>query len=156
MDFQLMLEEIKSLIGISPIADLNNTVALIKEELDNINWAGFYFAKDNQLILGPFVGKVACSILQFDKGVCGKAYSDNKALIVPDVNQFKGHIFCDYNSKSEIVIPINYRGKKIGVLDIDSSCYNNFDEKVLDFLNKVINVIIDNVDLNILENILFD
>ena len=96
--------------------------------LSNINWVGFYLLKGDQLVLGPFQGNVACVRIDLDKGVCGKAFSTNTTQRVADVHEFPGHIACDAASQSEIVVPINYNGKTIAVLDIDSPVTERFNE----------------------------
>ncbi|GIU36570.1 free methionine-R-sulfoxide reductase YebR [Shewanella colwelliana] len=110
------------------IAAMANFSALINEHLDDINWAGFYLTEGEQLILGPFQGKVACTRIPMGKGVCGTAAQMDKTLRVADVHQFAGHIACDSASNSEIVIPIRRDGAVIGVLDIDSPSLSRFDE----------------------------
>jgi GAF domain-containing protein len=96
--------------------------------LDTINWVGFYLLKDQQLVLGPFQGNVACVRIDLDKGVCGKAFTTNTTQRIADVHDFPGHIACDAASQSEIVIPINYQGKTVAVLDIDSPIIERFNE----------------------------
>ena len=110
------------------IANLANASALIFQSLDELNWAGFYFLEGDKLILGPFQGKVACIEIPAGRGVCGSAVAQNKTLIVDNVHAFEGHIACDSNSLSEIVIPIHKSGKIVGVLDIDSPIENRFSE----------------------------
>ncbi|PSV19321.1 Free methionine-(R)-sulfoxide reductase [Photobacterium leiognathi subsp. mandapamensis] len=110
------------------IANMSNISALLNMELERINWVGFYLLKDNELVLGPFQGKPACVRIPVGKGVCGTAVKDNKVQRVDDVHAFPGHIACDAVSQSEIVIPLNVRGKCIGVLDIDSPDLSRFDQ----------------------------
>lgn len=110
------------------MTNLANASALLYEKLENINWAGFYTVKEGKLVLGPFQGKVACTIIPFGKGVCGTAAAEDKTQLVPDVHQFKGHIACDSASNSEIVIPMHRHGEVFGVLDIDSPLFGRFDE----------------------------
>jgi GAF domain-containing protein len=108
------------------IAALANVSALIKCCLDDINWAGFYFLKGRELVLGPFQGLPACSRIGEGKGVCGRAVREGRPLVVPDVHQFPGHIACDSASASEMVVPL-FRGETIfGVLDVDSPVPNRF------------------------------
>jgi len=116
---------------------------LLFQLLPEINWAGFYLYKNNELVLGPFQGKPACVRIQMGKGVCGTAAKQRKVQVVKDVNEFPGHIACDIASQSEIVIPIIHEGKLIGVLDIDSPKKNRFDNvdaegliEFVDILNK--------------------
>ncbi len=109
------------------LANLSNATALLFMELDDINWAGFYLLRDNQLVLGPFQGKPACVRISIEKGVCGTAFAKKQTIVVPDVHQFPGHIVCDSASCSEIVVPLIAMEQKIlGVLDIDSPSYNRF------------------------------
>ncbi|MDR2768159.1 MAG: GAF domain-containing protein [Treponema sp.] len=108
------------------VAGLANTSALIKASLDDINWAGFYLQKGNELVLGPFQGLPACSRIAGGKGVCGRAVLDAKILVVPDVSRFQGHIRCDTASASEMVVPLFRGGTIFGVLDLDSPRLNRF------------------------------
>ncbi|MGK9118809.1 GAF domain-containing protein [Olivibacter jilunii] len=110
------------------IANLANMAAALKAQF-NFFWVGFYLIKNNELVLGPFQGPVACTRIQMGKGVCGTAWKENRVLIVPDVDQFPGHIACSSYSKSEIVLPVRRQGGDvIGVLDIDSERLADFDE----------------------------
>lgn len=111
------------------IANLSNISALLYMELEEVNWAGFYFLKEEQLVLGPFQGKPACVRIPVGRGVCGTAISENKTQRVADVHAFSGHIACDAASNSEIVIPLTVKGKLLGVLDIDSPKLARFDEE---------------------------
>lgn len=112
------------------IANMSNAAALLFESLNNVNWAGFYLYDDsaNELVLGPFQGKVACIRIKNNNGVCGTAFKAGKTAIVDDVHAFPGHIACDAQSNSEIVVPLIKDGKKIGVLDIDSPIFSRFNE----------------------------
>ena len=110
------------------VANAANLSALLFHNLPYLNWAGFYFLKDEGLVLGPFQGKPACVRIALGKGVCGTAARDKKSIVVPDVNAFPGHIACDSDSKSEIVVPLVRFGKVIGVLDIDSPNLARFDD----------------------------
>jgi L-methionine (R)-S-oxide reductase len=115
------------------IANLANIVAALKQTMDFF-WVGFYFVKDGQLVLGPFQGPIACTRIQFGKGVCGSAWKARKTIIVPDVDQFPGHIACSSASRSEIVLPAFKNGEVVLVLDVDSDRLNDFsveDEKAL-------------------------
>lgn len=115
------------------ISKLANFSAYLNEHLDNINWVGFYIVEGDLLKLGPFQGKVACSNIKIGKGVCGTCLLKEETIVVPNVHEFEGHIACDANSKSEIVIPIFKDKKMIALLDIDSPIYNRFtkEDKVL-------------------------
>lgn len=112
------------------ISAMANLSALIWQFLPNINWAGFYRIKNGELVLSPFQGKPACNRIAFGKGVCGSAWAQKQAIVVPDVHEFPGHIACDSASRSEIVIPyFSSDGEVLGVLDIDSPFPSRFDEK---------------------------
>lgn len=128
--YQLLLSQMKSLLEGEQdvIANLANASALLNEALKDINWVGFYLLKNNELVLGPFQGKVACVRIPVGKGVCGTAVSENKTQLVKNVHEFPGHIACDSASNSEIVIPLRNKGKIVGVLDIDSPLIGRFDE----------------------------
>ena len=108
------------------MTNLANASALLNEKLSGINWVGFYTMKNGQLVLGPFQGKVACTIIPLGKGVCGNAAAQDRTLVVPDVHAFPGHIACDSASNSEIVIPIHFNGTIAAVLDIDSPLFDRF------------------------------
>ena len=110
------------------VADLANASALIYDRLDRLNWAGFYLIEDGKLVLNAFQGKPACIEIAIGRGVCGSAVLEKKTLVVPDVHKFAGHIACDSASNSEIVIPLIKDGEVFGVLDIDSPCFDRFDE----------------------------
>ena len=126
--YQALIPQIKALIQDKTdfIANLGNICAAIHFAF-NFHWTGFYIVKNDELVLGPFQGPVACTRIGLGKGVCGKVWKQKKALIVEDVNQFDGHIACSPYSKSEIVIPLINNDEVWGVLDIDSSHFKNFD-----------------------------
>ena len=109
-----------------PIANMANAVALLWQVLDRINWAGFYLLENDTLVLGPFQGKPACIEIPVGKGVCGTAVAAGKTIRVDDVHAFPGHIACDCDSRSEIVIPLRKNGRILGVLDIDSPVLGRF------------------------------
>ena len=111
-----------------PTANTANTAALIYHGLPDLNWAGFYIRRDGELVLGPFQGKPACVRIPWGKGVCGTAAAGGAAVIVPDVHDFPGHIACDPNSRSELVVPLVRAGEVVGVLDLDSPLPSRFDE----------------------------
>lgn len=114
---------------------LANSSAFFNEHLEDINWVGYYLYKDNQLILGPFQGKVACEIIPLDKGVCGYCASKKETIVVDDVHNFSAHIACDSASNSEIVLPILIDNQLFGVLDIDSPSkarFTNQDKEILE------------------------
>lgn len=111
-----------------PIANAANTAALIFDALPEVSWAGFYFLRGGELIVGPFQGKPACVRIALDHGVCGTAAARRETMIVPDVNAFPGHIACDTASQSEVVVPLITAGRLVGVLDLDSPRLARFDE----------------------------
>jgi GAF domain-containing protein len=137
--YDSILPQISSLIyGESDqIANMANICAALKEQF-NFFWVGFYMIKDDELVLGPFQGPVACTRIKRGKGVCGSAWEQKKTIIVPDVDLFPGHIACSSASKSEIVIPIIRNGNVIGVLDVDSAELNSFDETDADYLQQIL------------------
>ncbi len=137
--YSLLFLQCKSLIqGENELISLlSNFIALLKQSFSTFSWVGFYLIKNGALILGPFQGKTACSRIELGKGVCGTSTKLKKTIIVKDVNKFKGHIVCDSNSKSEIVVPIMAGKNLFGVLDIDSYEYSNFDNIDKDNLEKL-------------------
>lgn len=112
----------------NPIANAANFSALLWQMLPDINWAGFYFRKGRWLVLGPFMGKPACTRLQVGLGVCGTAVAESKTQIVADVHKFAGHVACDAASNAELVVPIFRYATIVGVIDIDSPSFDRFDE----------------------------
>ena len=128
MDYELLCAQLRGLTDGIPYetANLANASALLWQELQDINWAGFYKMEDGALVLGPFQGKPACIRIEIGKGVCGTAVAQNATQRVADVHAFPGHIACDGASNSEIVIPIHAGGKIWGVLDIDSPIFDRF------------------------------
>ncbi|CAG9001350.1 MAG: Free methionine-R-sulfoxide reductase [Candidatus Celerinatantimonas neptuna] len=108
---------------------LSNSSALLWMELEEINWVGFYLLSRDRLILGPFQGKPACTNIEIGRGVCGISFAENSIQRIANVHEFDGHIACDSNSQSEIVLPLYSRGHLIGVLDIDSPATNRFDSE---------------------------
>ncbi|SDA76025.1 GAF domain-containing protein [Lachnospiraceae bacterium G11] len=129
-DYELMKEQLKSLAEDEPyfIPVLSNASALIFENLEELNWAGFYLMNKGSLLLGPFQGKTACIRIPLGKGVCGTAAEKDETLVVKDVHEFPGHIACDSASNSEIVVPIHSEGKVVGVLDLDSTKFDRFSD----------------------------
>ena len=129
-DYKLLAAQIKSLAEDEPnyIPVFSNASALLYENMEDLNWAGFYVMNKGSLMLGPFQGKVACIRIELGKGVCGTAAKSDETQLVKDVHQFPGHIACDSASNSEIVVPIHAEGKVVAVLDIDSPSLNRFDE----------------------------
>ena len=138
----MLIPQIKSLIEgeTDLIANLGNIAAALKEQFGWL-WVGFYWVKDGQLVLAPFQGPVACTRIHKGKGVCGAAWAKAETLIVPDVEAFSGHIACSSLSKSEIVVPIIRDGEVLGVLDVDSVEYSEFDVVDKYFLEKIVSLI---------------
>lgn len=142
-NYNLLTKQLQSLIEDEQnlIAILSNTSAILNDNLDQINWVGFYLIENEELILGPFQGHPACVHIAIGKGVCGTAVAEDKTQLVKDVHAFPGHIACDANSKSEIVIPIYVNDEIIGVLDIDAPItdrFTNEDKEGLEVIVKVI------------------
>jgi GAF domain-containing protein len=141
--YKSLLPQIKALVETESdlIANMANVCAALKFGFDFF-WVGFYLIKDNQLVLAPFQGPVACTRIPLGKGVCGTAWKNNEVLIVDDVDLFPGHIACSSLSKSEIVLPIYDANKQIvGVLDIDSDTYKTFDDTDKMYLIQVLELL---------------
>ena len=124
------------------LANCANFSAFIFYELPQLNWVGFYRLRGDELVLGPFQGKVACSRLKRGKGVCWAACEKGQTLLVPDVHAFPGHIACDSASQSEIVVPVVVQGKLWGVLDIDSPVKNRFTQAEQKFLEQAVQMLV--------------
>jgi L-methionine (R)-S-oxide reductase len=129
------------------IANAANMSALLYQSLPDINWVGFYLLLENELVLGPFQGKVACVRIPLGRGVCGSAAKSRETIIVPDVHAFPGHIACDRSSQSEIVIPLLRNGRLLGVLDVDSPAISRFDEEDAGGLRTAAAIFLDASDL---------
>jgi L-methionine (R)-S-oxide reductase len=127
------------------VANAANTVAFLFDALPELNWAGFYFLKDNELVVGPFQGKPACVRIALGAGVCGTAAAEERTVVVPDVHEFPGHIACDANSRSEIVVPLKLDGALLGVLDLDSPRLGRFDDADRLGIEKLAAVFVDSV-----------
>jgi len=146
--YQQLSEQVAAIIADEKdiIANMANISALLFDSLEQVNWAGFYRVIDGELVLGPFQGKVACIRIPLGKGVCGTAVSEKSTQCIADVHEFSGHIACDATTNSEIVIPLNYQGRIIAVLDIDSIVYNRFskeDQKGLEYIVQLFSQHID-------------
>lgn len=139
--YQELIPQFTALLDNNRLANMANLCAALKYGL-NFFWVGFYLVEENQLVLGPFQGPVACSRIAFGKGVCGTAWQKQETIIVDNVEQFPGHIACSSLSKSEIVIPI-FDSKKhiIAVLDVDSDTYNSFDTDDEKYLKQLLQLI---------------
>jgi GAF domain-containing protein len=137
--YEALLPQIEGLLAgeTDTIANMANVAAALKQTFDFF-WTGFYVVKDGALVLAPFQGPVACTRIGYGKGVCGTAWKEARTVIVPDVNEFPGHIACNAASKSEIVVPLIRADKKVvAVLDIDSNYYNSFDETDAKYLERI-------------------
>lgn len=137
--YEELIPQIKSLLESEPdaIANMANLCAVLKTAF-NFFWVGFYIVKNEQLVLGPFQGMIACTRINRGKGVCGTAWNESRTIIVPDVEQFPGHIACSSLSRSEIVVPVIVENSVAAVLDIDSDKLNQFDETDARYLEKII------------------
>ena len=122
------------------VANLANVAGALKEQFGWV-WVGFYLVKEDQLVLGPFQGPVACTRIRKGKGVCGSSWAEARTLIVPDVEKFPGHIACSSLSRSEIVVPIIRNGEVLGVLDVDSSELNEYDSTDQQYLEEIVSLI---------------
>lgn len=123
------------------IANMANISAILFNALDDVNWVGFYRMVDNELVLGPFQGQVACIRIPVGKGVCGTAVAEGKTQVVEDVHQFSGHIACDAASNSEIVIPVFVNEECVAVLDIDSTVFSKFDQQDEIGLQQIVDIL---------------
>lgn len=141
--YKSIIPQIEALLFGEPdlVANLANLAAALKEQFKWF-WVGFYLVKGDELVLGPFQGPVACTRIALGKGVCGLAWKDAKTLVVPDVDEFPGHIACSSLSKSEIVVPVFHNGKVAAVLDVDSEAlvqFDNVDARYLEQIVKLVN-----------------
>jgi len=140
--YATLLPQIAALVSDEPdfIANLSNIAAALKQTM-NFFWVGFYLVKENQLVLGPFQGPIACTRINFGKGVCGTSWKEKKTILVPNVDAFPGHIACSSASKSEIVLPAFKHNEVSLVLDVDSDRLNDFDETDQLALEKLMRII---------------
>ncbi|HEX4611151.1 MAG TPA: GAF domain-containing protein [Urbifossiella sp.] len=129
------------------IANAANAAALMFHTIPDVNWAGFYILRGNELVVGPFQGKPACVRIALGRGVCGTAAATRRTVIVPNVHEFAGHIACDAASNSEIVVPMLIGDRLIGVLDIDSASFNRFDEADAEGLRETVSVLLGASDV---------
>lgn len=141
-----LIPQLKALFdeGAGAIANLANTAAALKETFDFL-WVGFYKVNNDKLTLGPFQGPIACTQIPMGKGVCGASWQQNKTIIVPNVEEFPGHIACSSDSKSEIVIPIRKHNNVLWIFDVDSSELNHFDSVDKQYLSKIALILEDYV-----------
>lgn len=140
--YKMLFPQMQSLIGneTDMIANMANMAAALKQTFDFF-WVGFYIVRDNQLVLGPFQGPIACTRIKPGRGVCGTAWSEARTLIVPNVDKFPGHIACNSASRSEIVVPLKKNDSVYAVLDIDSDILNSFDETDKQWLEKIVGIL---------------
>lgn len=140
--YQSLIPQIKGLLEGETylVANMANTVAALKEQFRWF-WVGFYVVKNDELVLAPFQGPVACTRIKKGRGVCGASWAQAKTLIVPDVEKFPGHIACSSLSKSEIVVPVIRNGEVVAVLDVDSDQYDQFDSTDQHYLEQIIELI---------------
>lgn len=140
--YKILLPQIQSLVHSETdlIANMANVCAVLKEVF-NFFWVGFYFVKQDQLVLGPFQGPLACTRINYGKGVCGAAWKEKQTIVVADVDAFPGHIACSSLSRSEIVVPIIKFKDVVAVLDLDSDKYETFDETDATYLEKIVKLL---------------
>lgn len=140
--YQSLIPQIQAIVADESdvIANLANICAALKQQF-NWFWIGFYLVKDNELVLGPFQGPIACTRIAKGRGVCGTAWQQQNVMIVPDVEQFPGHIACSSDSKSEIVLPVMKQNKCVAVLDIDSDALDSFDEVDAEYLKQIVAIV---------------
>lgn len=140
--YQSLIPQLKGLLEgeTDDVANMANMVAALKEQFGWF-WVGFYMVKNEELVLAPFQGPVACTRIKKGRGVCGSSWEKAQTLVVPDVEKFPGHIACSSLSKSEIVVPLIRNGNVVGVLDVDSDTYNQFDETDKIYLEQIVNLL---------------
>ena len=143
--YQTLAKSIRDLLGDERdfLANAANVVAVLYEELPEVNWAGFYLLKGQDLVLGPFQGRPACTRIGPGKGVCGAAATKRETVVVENVQKFPGHIACDKASKSEIVVPMVHTGRLIGVLDLDSPILARFDDEDRAGLEEIVRLLLE-------------
>ncbi|MEU7142151.1 GAF domain-containing protein [Nocardia sp. NPDC046473] len=145
--YQQLAAQAQALVAGEPdrVANAANVASLIFHALPDLNWVGFYFYDGNELVVGPFQGKPACVRIAIGKGVCGTAAQTRETQLVPDVHAFPGHIACDAETRSEVVIPLVHNGALVGVFDLDSPKPNRFDEIDKDGLESVAAAYLDSL-----------
>jgi len=140
--YEVLVPQIASLVEGEKdvVANLSNVAAALRQSM-GFFWVGFYLVKDKQLVLGPFQGPIACTRIDFGKGVCGTSWKEERTILVPNVEEFPGHIACSSDSKSEVVLPA-FKGEEVAlVLDVDSDKLNDFDETDVLYLEKVMRIV---------------
>lgn len=146
--YKLLIKQLKELLNRNDhkLSNLSNLTSALYQTFNKISWVGFYLYDKEKLYLGPFQGKVACTTIEIGNGVCGTAAAKKETIVVPDVDKFPGHIACDSESKSEIVLPIiNKDGELFGVLDLDSSEYNSFNETDKIYLEEICKFLVEEI-----------
>jgi L-methionine (R)-S-oxide reductase len=146
--YKLLIKQLKELLNREDheLSNLSNLTSALNQTFNKISWVGFYLYDKEKLYLGPFQGKVACTTIEIDNGVCGTAAAKKETIIVPDVDKFPGHIVCDSDSKSEIVLPIiKKNGELFGVLDLDSSEYNSFNDTDKIYLQEICKFLVEEI-----------
>ena len=140
--YEALIPQLKSLVESEPdtIANMANISAALKEVF-SFYWVGFYIVRGEQLVLGPFQGPIACTRIRYGKGVCGTAWKEQKTILVPNVDEFPGHIACSSLSKSEIVIPVFRQEEVVAVLDVDSESLNYFDKTDEKYLSEIVELV---------------
>lgn len=140
--YEGLIPQIAALIEGEPnrVANMANVTAALKTQF-NWLWVGFYLVEDNELVLGPFQGPIACTRIRYGKGVCGSAWEARRTLIVDDVEKFPGHIACSSLSRSEIVVPVIHQGAVVGVLDVDSELLAHFTETDAQYLEEIVRLL---------------
>lgn len=146
--YESLLPQVKNLISgeTDLIANLANISAALRQTF-GFFWVGFYIVRNNQLVLGPFQGTIACTRIKYGKGVCGTSWKEKQTIIVEDVDKFPGHIACDALSQSEIVVPIIRNNEVFAVLDVDSDLLSHFDETDSIYLNRIVNLLEDTLSI---------
>lgn len=150
MKTNILLETAQALLETQPnqIALLSNASAFLNDHFDRINWVGFYLYDGKVLNVGPFQGKVACSVIPLGKGVCGEAALKKMTMVIKDVHSHENHIACDANSRSEVVVPIYINDQLFGVLDVDSPVENRFDPEIVKFFEAFVQLLMKYVDIS--------
>lgn len=147
---QILIRQLEELLSETDdfLANASNFTAFIYNNIENLNWCGFYFNNGPELILSVFQGKPACIKINHNSGVCGSSFSSKSIVVVDDVHKFDGHIACDSASNSEMVLPIFYGSEVIGVLDLDSPLFNRFDKNLQNLLSDCLEIFIQRTNMN--------
>lgn len=156
--YKILLTQLNALVNLDEpiISNLANIIAALKDSFNKISWVGFYILKETKLYLGPFQGKVACTIIELGKGVCGTSANEKETIIVDNVHEFSGHIACDGGSNSEIVVPLIYKDRLYGVLDLDSYEYSSFSNIDKFYLENLCSLLSNKLNFDKLKDLLID